>query len=144
MIVKAVKTLLALVVVVAGAVAAEDRPAGAPDRDARIAATGLSPGLVDGKDAHRLVAAGITVVDVRTPAEYGAGHVPGAINIPYDEVAMRHADLGPPSTAVLIYCQSGRRSRLAAATMRELGFTRIFDLQAYERWVESDEPPAAR
>ncbi|HET9753601.1 MAG TPA: rhodanese-like domain-containing protein, partial [Myxococcales bacterium] len=42
----------------------------------------VTPRTVDGVTAHRLVAEGIRVVDVRTPAEFDAGHVPGAVNIP--------------------------------------------------------------
>jgi rhodanese-related sulfurtransferase len=99
---------------------------------------GVPPGVVDGATARRLAASGVKVVDVRTPAEFAAGHVPGAINVPYDEIAARHAELGPPSTPVLLYCRSGRRSELAARTLREKGFEVIYDLQAYDRWVASE------
>jgi rhodanese-related sulfurtransferase len=102
------------------------------------AVAGVAPGLVDGPTAHQLVASGVKVVDVRTPAEFAGGHVPGAVNIPYDQMDARHAEVGPSSTPVLVYCQSGRRSDIAAKTLRSKGFQTIYDLQAYDRWVASE------
>jgi phage shock protein E len=104
-----------------------------------LAVAGVAPGVVDGATAHKLVAAKIRVVDVRTPAEFEAGHVPGAINIPYDEMARRHAELGPPSTPVLVYCRTGHRSGLAIATLREKGFTEIYHLKTYDAWVAAEK-----
>jgi len=114
------------------------------EQGSRVASTGIVPGVVDGEVAHTLVAAGIKVVDVRTPAEFESGHVPGAANIPYDEMARRYGELGPPSTAVLIYCKTGRRSDLATTTLREKGFTQIYDLQSYANWLLADATPAVR
>ncbi|HET7785067.1 MAG TPA: rhodanese-like domain-containing protein [Myxococcales bacterium] len=106
-----------------------------------LALAGVAPGVVDGATAHKLVAAGIRVVDVRTPAEFAAGHVPGAINIPHDQMAQRHEEVGPPSTPILVYCHSGKRSALAIAILREKGFTQIYDLKAYDAWVAAEKAP---
>ncbi len=104
----------------------------------------IPPGLVDGAQAHELVADGVKVLDVRTPAEFAAGHVPGAINIPYDEIDRRAGELGVASTPYLLYCHSGRRSGMAVANLRAKGFRRLYDLQAYDRWVASEpSPPTA-
>jgi rhodanese-related sulfurtransferase len=103
------------------------------------AALTTPPGVVDGATAHRLVAEGVKVVDVRTPAEFAAGHVPGAVNIPFDEIGKRHAELGPPSTPVLLYCRTGHRSGIAVRTLKEKGFTLLYDLQAFERWVAAGQ-----
>jgi rhodanese-related sulfurtransferase len=111
---------------------------GAAKAGEEAAVAGVKPGIVDGATARRLVAGGVKVVDVRTPAEFASGHVPGAVNIPYDEMAKRHAEIGPPSTPVLLYCRSGRRSEVASRALRERGFSAIYDLQAYERWVRSE------
>ncbi len=96
------------------------------------------PGVVDAATARRLVAAGVKAVDVRTPEEYAAGHVPGAVNVPYDQLAKRYAELGPPATPLLLYCHSGRRSGIAVQILKAKGYTRLYDLQAYERWVQSE------
>jgi phage shock protein E len=99
---------------------------------------GIAPGVVDGPTARKLVASGVKVVDVRTPGEFAAGHVPGAVNIPYDEMAKRYGEVGSPSTPVLLYCKTGRRSGMAGATLREKGFTSLYDMQSYDRWTESE------
>ena len=52
------------------------------------------------------------VLDVRTPEEYAAGHVPGAVNIPHDQLASRLAEV-PKDTEVVLYCRSGRRAEIA-------------------------------
>jgi phage shock protein E len=69
------------------------------------------------------------LVDVRSAAEFAAGHVPGAINIPYLEVPSRAGELrGPRDQEVVVYCGHGPRAWLAAAALRRLGFTRVIYL----------------
>lgn len=69
------------------------------------------------------------VIDVRTKEEYDAGHVKGALNIPYDEID-ESLDVDKDKT-ILVYCQSGRRSKIAYDNLRSLGYT-VFDLGAYQ------------
>lgn len=68
------------------------------------------------------LAAGAVVVDVRTPAEFAQGHVPGAVNLPVDVVGDRAGEL-PQDRIVVVYCASGGRSARAATTLRRLGRT---------------------
>jgi rhodanese-related sulfurtransferase len=74
--------------------------------------------------------AGTVVVDVRTPGEYAAGHVDGAVNIDVES-----ADFGtqistlPKDTTYAVYCRSGRRSALATDQMAGAGFTSLVNLQ---------------
>lgn len=71
---------------------------------------------------HELAAVqarGTTVVDVRSPAEYAAGAIPGAVNIPLDELRARHGEL--PSGAVVVHCQVGQRGHTAARILDQLG-----------------------
>ena len=93
-----------------------------------------APGKVDGAAAKSLVASGARVVDVRTADEFASGHVPGAINIPYDQLPGRAAEIGPPSTPVVLYCRSGRRSGIAAGALQKAGFTKLYDLQTVTAW----------
>ena len=125
--------LLVLALIARGGAAGEPARKGAGTTVA-----GVPAGIVDGDAAHKLVASGVKVVDVRTPAEFAEGHVPGAINIPYDEMEKRYAEIGPASTPVLVYCRTGHRSGIAARTLREKGYSKLFDLQTYDRWVESE------
>lgn len=64
------------------------------------------------------------IIDVRSPQEYAAGHVKGAINIPYELIAQRIGTLAgvEKSTPMLLYCLSGARSSVACGVLAELGF----------------------
>jgi phage shock protein E len=65
----------------------------------------------------------VVFVDVRTRAEFAAGHVKGARHIPYDEVARRSKELKRhKDQRILLYCRSGRRSGIATRILREQGF----------------------
>lgn len=62
-------------------------------------------------------------VDVRTSGEFGAGHVDGAVNIPYEEIAERIGEVAPDKDATIyLYCRSGRRSGIALEALREAGY----------------------
>jgi phage shock protein E len=98
------------------------------------AAPAVKPGKVDGATAKALVAAGAKVVDVRTPDEFAYGHVPGALNIPFDEIAKRTAEIGPTSTPVVLYCRSGHRSGIAVETLSKAGYGKLYDLQSVTAW----------
>jgi rhodanese-related sulfurtransferase len=62
------------------------------------------------------------LVDVRTPQEYAAGHIPGAVNIALDELRSRLGDL-PRDRELAAYCQVGQRGYLATRILRQAGFT---------------------
>jgi rhodanese-related sulfurtransferase len=102
------------------------------------------PGLVNGPSAQQLVAAGAVVLDVRTPAEFEAGHIPGARLLPYDQVAGRAAELPAKDRPVLLYCRTGRRTALAASALAQLGYTRVYDLQGLSNWSGPLEAGPAR
>ena len=68
------------------------------------------------------------VLDVRTPQEYAEGHVPGAVNVPYDQLASRLADV-PRDKDVVLYCKSGRRAGIAADVLAANGYTRLSHLE---------------
>jgi len=106
----------------------------APPVLAADALASVPAGVVDGATAQRLVAAGARLLDVRTQQEFDAGHLPGAILIPYDQVAARASELGARDAPVVLYCRSGRRTGIAAEALRSLGFTRVWDLQGMANW----------
>jgi phage shock protein E len=85
-------------------------------------------------EAHEMVAQGGVLLDVRSPEEFAAGHLPGAINIPVAEVRARAAEIGARDRPVVTYCRSGGRSARAAATLRELGFERVLNLGPKAAW----------
>lgn len=66
------------------------------------------------------------LLDVRTPKEYGEGHLAGALNIPVEDVAARHGVLGVPhDREVVVYCKSGKRAARARDTLQSLGYTNV-------------------
>lgn len=79
----------------------------------------------------------VVVLDVRTVAEFSAGHVPGARNIPHDEIGARLAELSSlRERKLVLYCRSGRRVALAAEALRQAGFTQLWHLEGdYPAWA---------
>ena len=88
----------------------------------------------------------LVVLDVRTPAEFAAGHVPGARNISHELLASRLAELAPlRDKQVVLYCRSGRRTLLAADVLHAAGFTRLRTWKAtISRGKRSIAPSSAR
>ncbi len=79
-------------------------------------------------------------VDVRTPAEYRAGHVPGAINIPVDELANRLNEV-PRNRQVYVYCEAGVRAARAGKLLAAKGFNNIEVVPASMRgWRDAGYP----
>jgi len=80
------------------------------------------------------------VLDVRAPEEFVTGHVPGAVNIPYDQVAARLAEV-PKDKDVVLYCRSGRRAGMAAEVLAANGYTRLKHLEGdMPAWIEKGRP----
>ena len=111
-------------------------PVAAADASASTLAS-VAPGVVDGATARRLVAAGARLVDVRTQQEFDAGHVAGAVLIPYDQIAARAAELGAKDAPIVLYCRTGRRTAIAAQALQALGFTRVWDMQGMGNWPDA-------
>jgi len=71
----------------------------------------------------------LVILDVRRVDEYEAGHVPGAINIPHDELPARLAELASSrDKPIVVYCRSGKRAAKALAVLHEAGFTQLLHL----------------
>jgi rhodanese-related sulfurtransferase len=85
-------------------------------------------------EARRLVAAGARLLDVRTPGEFAANHLPGALNIPVDQLSGRVKELGPTGTPIIVYCQSGMRSASAVRILRGSGFSDVRNLGSIHNW----------
>ena len=78
---------------------------------------------------------GYVILDVRTEEEYAEGHVPGAILIPdYEIEARAEEELPDKDQMLLVYCRSGRRSKLAAETLIGLGYTNIYEFGGIIDW----------
>ncbi len=75
------------------------------------------------------------ILDVRTQEEYDEGHIPGAILIPNTEIEDRAEEiLTDKEQLILVYCRSGRRSKMAAEILVELGYTNIKEFGGIIDW----------
>ena len=78
---------------------------------------------------------GYVILDVRTREEYDHGHIPGAIVISHEEVAHKAEEtLTDKDQLILVYCRSGRRSKIAAEALVELGYTNILEFGGILDW----------
>jgi rhodanese-related sulfurtransferase len=74
----------------------------------------------------------LTILDVRSPGEYAAGHVPGAVNIPFMTVLAGSDDVrAPKSQTVVVYCGHGPRAWLAGEALRWRGYARVTYLRGH-------------
>jgi phage shock protein E len=95
---------------------------------------------VTGASAEALVQLGATLVDVRSPEEFAAGHLPGALNEPVAQLADRLAQFPVQRDHdVVVYCRSGHRSAQAAAILKQAGFTKVHDLGAMSNWKSATD-----
>ncbi|MBW2415803.1 MAG: methyltransferase domain-containing protein [Deltaproteobacteria bacterium] len=85
------------------------------------------------------------VLDVRTPEEFAEGHVPGAINVPHDQIEQRIAELEPyRDREVVLYCRSGRRAGFAGETLSRAGFANLLHLSGdMSAWHAEGRPEDA-
>jgi rhodanese-related sulfurtransferase len=82
------------------------------------------------------------ILDVRTPEEFAAGHIPGAVNIPYDQLESRLAELpAEPDTEIVVHCKSGHRAGIAEETLSRAGYENLEDLKGHwQAWSAADLP----
>ena len=83
---------------------------------------------------------GYIILDVREQDEYDAGHIPGAILIPYTQIEAKASEmLADKDQLILVYCRSGRRSKIAAEALVELGYTNIKEFGGILDWPYETE-----
>lgn len=106
---------------------------------------------INTEDLQRLQSNQTPIVDVREPAEFAAGHIPGSVNIPrgvlefeidghpsvncVKDPALAHRD-----QPIALYCRTGGRSALAAEALQRLGFREVYSLAGgYNGWAQMQE-----
>jgi len=128
--VKLVRTLLVASLALAGC-SKSDTPNSQPAPAAPAAAA------KDPATAKKLIAGGAVVVDVRTPEEFGDGHVASATNIPVQELATRIAEVdklvgADKAKPVVVYCSAGKRAARAKAQLEAAGYTHVVNGGGYD------------
>ena len=92
---------------------------------------------ISGAEAKALMdsESGYIIIDARTQEEYDEGHIPGAIMIPEYEIADRaENELPDKDQQILVYCRSGRRSKIAAEELVKLGYTNVKEFGGIIDW----------
>lgn len=90
------------------------------------AACGPSTPEQPSEQAARPDLTGALIIDVRTQSEYDAGHIDGAIHIPYDVIAEQiSGHTTDKQQQIVVYCHSGRRSGIAHRQLREMGYEHV-------------------
>ena len=92
---------------------------------------------ISGAEAKALMASesGYIIIAARTQSEYDEGHIPGAILIPEYEIADRaENELPDKNQLILVYCRSGRRSKIAAEELVKLGYTNVKEFGGIIDW----------
>ena len=75
------------------------------------------------------------ILDVRRPDEFAEGHIPGAINVPNEEIGTAEiAELPSKSQLILVYCRSVRRSKEASEKLVKLGYTNVVEFGGILEW----------
>lgn len=75
------------------------------------------------------------IIDARTQEEFDAGHIPGAVLIPEYEIAQRaENELPDKNQLILVYCRSGRRSKIASQALVDLGYTNVKEFGGIIDW----------
>ena len=75
------------------------------------------------------------ILDTREQDEYNQGHIKGAILIPYTEIENKASDMLPDKDKlILVYCRSGRRSKIAAETLSKLGYANVKEFGGIIDW----------
>lgn len=80
------------------------------------------------------------LLDVREKDEFDAGHIPGALLIPYTEIENKAQEMLPDKNKlILVYCRSGRRSKIAAESLANLGYTNVKEFGGIIDWKYDTE-----
>ncbi len=108
---------------------------------AMLAVSFISPAQVVEQDpnvAWQKIDKGDMVIDVRTAEEFAAGHINGAINIPFDQIVPQLAKLNlAKDTDVVLYCRSGRRSGMAQNALVKQGYSKTYNAGGLDTLMSS-------
>jgi len=86
---------------------------------------------------------GFVLIDVRSPEEHAGGFIPGTdFNIDFREIKTRHREIGVQTDEhIVVYCQSGHRSNIAAETLADLGYTHVYNVNgSMNAWLAAGYP----
>ena len=92
---------------------------------------------ISAEEAKRIMDSGEEhiILDTREQDEFDEGHIPGAILIPYTEIENKAEEMLPDKDKlILVYCRSGRRSKIASEALSKLGYTNVKEFGGIIDW----------
>jgi len=130
--------IFALVFIVSFPAAGKDMTGKELVEEAKVTIKSIS--ITDAK--AMLGKSGAVFLDVREPEEFKAGHIPGAINIPRGLLEFQIEQQAPDKNqTIVVYCRSGNRSALAAATLMKMGYKSILNMDGgWKAWQDAGYP----
>jgi rhodanese-related sulfurtransferase len=93
--------------------------------------------------AHSMPQKGFILIDVRSAEEHATGFIPGTdLNIDFREIKARHRDIGARlEDHLVVYCQSGHRSNIAAETLADVGYRHVYNvIGSMDAWLAAGFP----
>jgi phage shock protein E len=90
---------------------------------------------------------GFILIDVRSAEEHATGFIPGTdLNIEFSDIRARHQDIGAQlEDHLVVYCQSGHRSNIAAETLADLGYRHVYNVTgSMNAWLAAGFPVESR
>jgi len=98
-----------------------------------------SPKEISRAEAREMLEKGAQLVDVRADHEWEAGHLPGAVHIPLDQLSQRAAEIDK-DRPVILYCRGGNRSAMATTALAEAGYDAAKLSEGAVGWEEEELP----
>ena len=92
---------------------------------------------ITAQEAKSIIDSGVDciILDVREQYEFDEGHIPGAIVLPYTEIEVKANEILPDKDAlILVYCRSGRRSKIGAEALSKLGYSNVLEFGGIIDW----------
>jgi len=129
---------------IAGLLAAVLAACAAPTDDAK---RGASPKSITAQELSEQIerAQAPLILDVRSEQEFAEGHIPGALNIPHDQLGDRLAEIDAAKTdEIVVHCRSGYRAGIAETVLIEAGYSNIRDLDGHMNAWQSGGYPIER
>lgn len=76
------------------------------------------------------------LIDVRTPDEFSMSKLPGAVNIPLQDIDSVGESMLDKNVPVIVFCRSGQRSHMALQILLSLGFSEVYNMGPYQAWFQ--------
>ena len=88
--------------------------------------------------AWKLISAGALLVDVRSPSEYSEGHLTGAVNIPWNQIAERKGEFGQDKNRpIVLYCETGIRAMVVELKLKNIGYKNVLNAYSYKDMLKA-------